>query len=191
MQPRLSSSRKWTVLPKELMAQVKSIFTESFQSHIGGDSIETEGRIYPEEILMRLSIVPQKGLKQRGFEVSLQYKKDKDNVLKLVHLAVDAIGSLFEQLFASQDDHDFPRVWQEVDFEGRTIFIQYTTANTALEDEANRLLGEHGNNDLAQGEWADDTSADQIKASLGIDPDDINDDGLDDESDDSDDDTKH
>lgn len=173
------------------MAQVKSIFTESFQSHIGGDSIETEGRIYPEEILMRLSIVPQKGLKQRGFEVSLQYKKDKDNVLKLVHLAVDAIGSLFEQLFASQDDHDFPRIWQEVDFEGRTIFIQYTTSNTALEDEANRLLGEHGNDDLAQGEWAADTSADQIKASLGIDPDDLDDDMMDDESDDSDDDTKH
>lgn len=194
MQPRLKSSRKWTALPKELMTQIKSIFSESFQAHIGNDSIQTEGRIYPEEILMRVSIVPQKGLKQRGFEVSLQYKKDKDNVLKLVHVAVDAIASLFEQLFASQEDHEFPRIWQEVDFEGRKIFIQYTTTNTALEEEANRLLGDLANEDLAQGEWEEDTSADQIKASLGIDPDDVGDDEDENDSDNDDDDdgdTKH
>lgn len=191
MQPRLSSSRKWTALPKELMTQVKSIFSENFQQYAKNSSFFTEGRIYPEEILMRVSLVPQKGLKQSGFEVSLPYKKDKDNVLKMVHLGVDALGALFEQYFTAEDDQDFPRIWQEVDFEGRKIYIQYSTKNTQLEDEANRLLGVSENEDLAQGEWEEDISADQIKASLGIDPEEEADELASDDEDDGDPGTKH
>jgi acyl-CoA synthetase (NDP forming) len=73
--------------------------------------------------------------------VSVGYTRGKDDVIKLLNLAVDAAGSLFEQLFTSEDDYDFPRIWQEVDFEGRKLFIQYSTVNEALENEADRLLG--------------------------------------------------
>jgi hypothetical protein len=170
MQPRLSSSRRWAALPKELVSQIQSIFTESFRAQIGKNSIQMEGRIYPQEILMRVSIVPhQGGLKQSGFEISLPYHKEKDNVLKLVHLGLDAFGSLFEQYFGSSDDQDFPRIWQEADFEGRKLYFQYSTTNTDLEAQADRLLGQGDHDDLAQGDWEADISADQIKATLGID----------------------
>lgn len=172
MQPRLSSSRKWTALPNELLTQVRSIFTESFQSHIGESSIHAEGRIYPQEILMGVSLVPREGLKQSGFEISLPYQKSKDNVLKLVHLALDAFGSLFEQYFAADDDQEFPRIWQEAELDGRKIYFQYTTTNTSLEAEADRLLGDAGKDDLAQGDWDEEVDPEQIKASLGIDPED-------------------
>lgn len=172
MQPRLSSSLKWTALPEELVNQLRSVFSTSFKEHLGTSSIAVQGRIYPREILMRVSLIPQQGLKQSGFNVSIDYQREKDNVMKLVHLAVDAFGSLFEQFFAAENDQEFPRLWQPVDFEGRQIYILYTTENTQLEAEANRLLGLPETTDLAQGDWDDDITAEQIKASLGIDSED-------------------
>lgn len=171
MQPRLKNSKKWTALPKELVGQIQSIFSQNFREHIAGKEVQADGRIYPEEILIHVSIKPKNTLKQAGWDVSIAYKRDKDNVLKLLHLAVDAIGSLFEQQFTAESDEEFPRIWQQVDFEGRPIFIQYTTVNTELEAQADAILGLKEGEDMVGGDWEDETSAEQIKASLGIDPD--------------------
>lgn len=176
MEPRLKTSKKWTALPKEFMQQVRSVFKETFAKQIGKGTLETEGRIYPEEILISVGYRAENALKQSNFEVSVAYKKDKDNVLKLLHLAVDAAAGLFEQLFTAEDDQDFPRIWQEFDFEGRKIFVQYTTTNSELEGEADKILGVASGESLAEGDWDDETSADSIKASLGLDPDEDDDD---------------
>lgn len=177
MQPRLSTSRKWTPLPKELMQQVKSVYKETFAQHIGLGILETEGRIYPEEILIRVGYRAKDALKQSNFEVSIAYKKDKDNVLKLLHIGIDAAASLLDQLFTTDTDEEFPRKWAEVDFEGRTIYVQYNTVNSELEAEADRLLGARPTDDatLVQGDWDEDISLDQVKASLGIDPEELED----------------
>lgn len=177
MEPRLKTSRKWTELPKELIQQIRSVFSGAFKDHVGTAKIEADGRIYPEEILIRVGLARPNQLKQAGFLVSIAYKKEKDNVLKLLHLGMDAMGALFEQYFAADDDHEFPRTWQEVNFEGRPIFVQYSTTNTELEAEADKLLGTAGSDQLAQGDWDDgETTADDIKLSLGIDPDNLGED---------------
>ncbi len=171
MQPRLPNSRKWSPLPKELMQQVRAVFEETFEQHLSKGSLVAEGRIYPEEILVMVGYRAKDALKQSSFEVSIAYKKDKDNVLKLIHIAVDAAGSLLDQLFNSETDEEFPTIWTEVDFEGRQIFVQYTTVNSELEAEADKLLGlKEGDVDLAGGEWDDEITPDQVKAALGIDP---------------------
>ena len=179
MHPRLPTSRKWTAFPTELKIQIQSVFKETFKDHIKGGTVVSEGRIYPGEILVMIGYQPGSGLKQANFEVSVAYKKDKDNVLKMINLAVDAAGSLFEQYFTLADDSSFPRVWLDVDFEGREIFIQYTTTNSKLEAEADKLLGEFATEGLTQGEWdaAEDMDPEQIKAKLGLDDDDPDDDG--------------
>ncbi len=169
MQPRLSSSRKWTAIPKELATQIQAVFKQTFHTQIGKGAILTEGRIYPAEILMSIGYKPESGLRQFNWEISIEYRRDKDNVMKLLNLAVDAAGSLFEQFFAAENDHDFPRIWQEVDFENRKLFVQYTTVNTELEAEADKLLGIEKSEDLAQGEWDDLETAESIKARLGVD----------------------
>jgi hypothetical protein len=171
MQPRLSSSRKWTALPKELMQQIRSVFKETFKQQIGKGKIEAEGRIYPEEILVSVGYRPETGIKQCNFQVSIAYKKDKDDVLKLINIAVDAAGSLFDQLFSAENDQEFPRLWQEVDFEGRMIFVQYSTENSELEAEADQILGsDAAKAGIAGGDWdeGDDVDPDEIKAKLGI-----------------------
>jgi hypothetical protein len=174
MEPRLSTSRKWTPLPEELITQIRSVFKQSFKSHIGQGSIEANGKIFPEEILVSVGYRAQNALKQSNFEISIAYKRNKDNVLKLLHLAVDASAALFEQFFAAENDHDFPRIWEEAKFENRSIYIQYNTVNSTLESEADRLLGESDKNSLVQGEWddAEEIEPKHVKASLGIDEDD-------------------
>lgn len=186
MQPRLSSSRKWTALPAEFLAQVRSVFEESFKKEIGKGSVAVQGKIYPEEILIRVSYKAPGTLKESGFDISVAYKQPKDNVLKLLHLAVDAGASLMEQLFTSDTDHEFPRLWEEVNFEKRVIFVQFSTENSELKAKADALLGEAEDEDadLAGGAWDedDDLDPDELKAQLGLDDDDEDlDDGDEDE----------
>jgi hypothetical protein len=37
------------------------------------------------------------GLKQFNWDISIEYKRDKDNVMKLLTMTVDVAGSLFER----------------------------------------------------------------------------------------------
>jgi len=181
MQPRLSSSKKWTAIPKELVVQIKNVFKKSFQQHIGNGTVTADGRIYPEEIVISVGVkLPEQKLKESHWLVSIGYKKGKDDVLKLLNLALDAQGSLFEQFFTSENDYDFPRTWAEVDFEGRKIYVQYSTVNEELEAEADKLLGEHKDEGLAGGEWEDLEDAETIKKRLGVTDDGDEDDGEDD-----------
>lgn len=179
MEPRLKTSKKWTALPEEFLRQVQGVFQQSFAKEIGQGTIEVMGKIFPEEILVRVAYKESKSIKPKGFDISVPYKVPKDNVLKLLHLAVDAGASLMEQLFASEDDGDFPLQWEEVQFEKRTIYVRFTTVNAVLESEANRLLGLAEGEDLAGGEWdEEETEAPEtIKKRLGLDDDDETDDG--------------
>jgi hypothetical protein len=179
MEPRLSTSRKWTPLPEELVKQIRSVFKQNFKEQIGSGTIEAHGKIYPEEILIGVGIKQTGSLRHNNWEISIAYKQSKDNVLKLLHTAIDAAASLFEQFFAAEDDADFPRKWEEVDFEGRKIFVQYTTANSELESEADKLLGIASKSKLAQGDWdeEEDIDPEDIKKKLGVDDEEEDDDG--------------
>lgn len=172
MEPRLKTSSKWSPLPPELVRQIQSVFKKSFGSHLGGGTIEAAGKIFPQEILISVGFRSEKSIRQSNWMISIGYQKSKDNVLNLLHLAVDAAASLFEQTFAAENDSDFPRLWEEVDFEGRKIYIQFSTANSQLESEADKLLGVSGGSEIAQGDWDDDIDPEAIKAQLGIDDDD-------------------
>ncbi len=141
MEPRLPSSRQWTELPAELLKQMNSVFQEGFRSQLGNATVEIEGRIYPNELLISMGFSRPNQLKQPNFQVSATYDPKKDNVLNLVHLCFDAIGALFDQYFQSPDDTEFPLYWEESEFEGRRIHIQYSGKNTKLEEEADKLLG--------------------------------------------------
>ena len=171
MQPRLKTSQKWTALPPELLGQMKMVLGETFRAQLGHGDFTAEGRIYPGEILMVVATQRPKTLRESGFEVSIAYKQNKDNVMKLLHLGMDVVGALFEQLFAAENDEEFPRQWQSVDFEGREVFIQYTTANRRLEAEADRLLAAEDDG-ITGGDWDAEVTPELVKADLGLDPDD-------------------
>lgn len=180
MEPRLSTSRKWTPLPKELIQQIRSVFKQNFKEQVGKGTIEADGKIYPEEILVSVGYREGKALKQANWLISIAYKRNKDNVLALLHIAIDAAAALFEQYFGAENDHDFPRIWEKVDFEKREIYVQYSTVNTELEAEADRILGQADSAEVAQGDWNEDDEdmdPEDLKRKLGVEGEDDDDGG--------------
>lgn len=141
MQPRLKTSKISTDLPKDLLAQIKEIFAETFSDHFKKSQIVADGRIYSNEVLLRIGATQAKQLKQINFLVSIDYKQGKDQVMSLVQVGVDVLATLFDDYFANQDDGDLPRQWTEINADGKKVHILYSTVNDKLESEADKLLG--------------------------------------------------
>ncbi|MCB9026824.1 MAG: hypothetical protein H6625_10935 [Bdellovibrionaceae bacterium] len=140
MEPRLKTSKKWTHLPKELVTQVEVLLSENFPVQNKNGKFIFEGRIYPSELILRLGYLVNKSIKQDNFEVSIAYNAGKDNLVSLIHLAVDATASLFSN-WAENPENIPPRDWLEFKFENNSLYARYSTVNTQLEIEADKLLG--------------------------------------------------
>lgn len=141
MNPRLSTSLKWTALPSEFADKVRKVFADNFKVEAEAGEFLVEGRIYPEEILMRIGYLEKGRLKQVNFEASSTYSKEAGNAFDKLYLCVDAIASMMEEAFEADEEIEFPLNWREYDFEGQPVFLQYSTVNTELEAEADRILG--------------------------------------------------
>ncbi len=143
MNPRLATSIKWTALPTEFADKVRKVFSDNFKVEAAAGRFVVEGRIYPEEIIVRIGYLENGRLKQVNFEASSAYSKEKANSFEKLYLCVDAIASMLEEAFEAEadEDLDFPLHWREFDFEGQPVFLQHSTVNSELEEEANRILG--------------------------------------------------
>lgn len=150
MNPRKKESKKWSLLPPELSAQIKSVFVENFESHLKDKNLKVEGRIYPTEILMRIGINQKGELRYLNFEVSVDHSAEKQNTLTQINVAVDAIASLMLEYFDNDEDHEMPHTWQEYPFEKQKIWLQFSSVNSDLEAEADKLLGITEDNSLLQ-----------------------------------------
>lgn len=165
MEPRIPSSRQWTSFPSEYIKNIETVFSKSFKLHLEKGKIVSEGRIYKEELLLRVGYIENERLKQSNFEISVEYDKKKDNAVKLIYLMIDVAATMMDEFFMAENDHDFPRNWTEYEVEKRKIYLMYTAVNSELEKQADKLLGEDPEK-LFQ-EDAEDLEA--IKAQLGID----------------------
>lgn len=164
MNPRKKESKKWTKLPGDLLSQIKNVFEQNFKAHLEGKKLTVEGRMYPSEIVLRVGFQNKGEIRFHNFEVSLDHSKEKQNTISQIHIGVDAIASLMMDYFEHQEDHEMPLSWQEYPFEKQTIWLQYTSANSELEAEADKLLGVNADEDLL----ADDRDADDLKEALGV-----------------------
>ena len=178
MQPRLKTSKISTDLPKDLLAQIKEIFAETFSDHLKKSQVIAEGRIYPNEVLLRIGATQGQQLKQINFLVSIDYKQGKDQVMNLVQVGVDVLATLFDDYFANQDDSDLPRQWTELNADGKKLYILYSTLNDKLESEADKLLGiQKSDSFVKEHEGFDENDEDEalleeIKQKLGLTEDD-------------------
>lgn len=145
MNPRLKNSKRWTSLPKELLKQIEELFDQNYGNRLKGKTkFIVEGRIYTSELILRTGFVAEGELRQRNFEVSIEFDPNKENAIKQIHLAVDCAASMLED-YLSEDGtewDDFPKTWQSFKVEGKTAYLQVSAINSALESEADRLLKE-------------------------------------------------
>ena len=177
MEPRLKSSKKWTTLPGELIKQIRLAFEANFkdQSQIG--RFEISGRIYKEELLMRFGYLENGSIRQSNFELSVAFHAAKDNMVHLVHQCVDVAATLMQDLFQDEEAREsFPVIWTSFQLEnGLEVFVQFSGVNSALEEEANRLLNATNQDDLVQfdgDDQADEDERDSAKLLLGVDDED-------------------
>jgi hypothetical protein len=167
MEPRLKSSKQWTAIPSDYIRQVKEALVSHFPDKSKTGEWIMDGRIYSEELLVRMGYHEEGKIKQITFELSTQYVAQRDSMTDLLSLVVDVAANLLETAFSSATDDAFPRAWQEYAVEKKRIFIQYSAANTKLEQEASRLLGE--TTDVLVRNYDDEEVTDVIKSKLGVD----------------------
>lgn len=141
MIPRLKSSKKWTSFPKEYADQILSVFKENFAQYLDNAELLIEGRIYAEEIMLRVGYLEEGRLAQANFEISMNYSQEQQDAVTRIHNCVDAAGSMMMEYLENEGEVDFPYSWKEVPFQGKKIYLKFSTENTNLEAEANRLLG--------------------------------------------------
>lgn len=141
MIPRLKSSKKWTSFPKEYSKQIQTVFNENFAQYLSNAEIIIEGRIYPEEILLRVGYLEKGRLAQANFEVSMGYTSEDQDTLERIHNCVDAAAGMMMDYLENEGEVDFPYTWKEFPFKGKKLFVQYSTENSDLEAQANKLLG--------------------------------------------------
>lgn len=145
MTPRNPTSKNWTALPSEFREKAALVFKQNFKDESKIGEFVIDGRIYPSEIVMRAGFVEKGRLKQANFEVSMDHSPDQQAMEKLF-LGIDVLGSVFESHFDllredEVDDVEYPMNWEEYEFEDKTVHLRFSTTNTELEAEANRLLG--------------------------------------------------
>src|SRR5688500_8244068 len=155
MKPRLPTSAKWTPFPAEFSEKIVQVMSENFTDQAARGSFTVEGRIYPQEILLRVGYNESGRLKQDNFEASMDYTMEtkEQSAQKQIFACLDAIGSSFDELFHTRtegEDLELPLAWEAYDFEGDIVWMQYSTVNTSLEAEADRLLNSLGEENLVR-----------------------------------------
>jgi len=152
--PRLTTSRHWTELPVDFRKKVEGVFAEQFDLEAERGEFLVDGRIYSEEMIVRIGYLEHGRLRQINFEASIDLPKKKtgqaeteetseSKIMEHLYICIDALGSLMEEYFELGEDEelDVPLHWRPYEFEEETIYLQHSTVNTRLEDEADRLLG--------------------------------------------------
>ncbi|MFP5519641.1 MAG: hypothetical protein ACLGGX_07035 [Bdellovibrionia bacterium] len=173
MEPRLKSSKKWTSFPKEYLAQIETVFNENFSQFLGDAELIIDGRIYPQEILFRVGYLEKGRLQQANFEFSVIYNQEDVNALEQIHLCVDAAGTFLMDYLDNQETEEYPLLWKELHFDNKNLFFKFSTENSRLEEEANRLLGEDSSLLVQEDESSEDALAyAEIDPEISPDPDD-------------------
>ena len=145
MEPRLPTSKKWTAFPKEYTQQIREAFLETFPGELKGVKLVVEGRIYPQEILLRIGMVEQGRIFQANFETSIAYNATKEDTLERIYNCIDATGDIMNEYFQhdeeADEELDLPRTWKGLQIDNEELFFKFSTENTELEAEANAILG--------------------------------------------------
>ncbi len=144
--PRLATSTKSTLVPPEFLAKVIGVFEKQFE--VEGEFI-ADGAIFPQELVLRVGYLEPGRLKQINFEASMDVTKSvstdgADSTMDRLFTLIDVLGSLMEEYFHADRDEttmDVPLYWKQYEFEGETVYLQHSTVNTRLEEEADRILG--------------------------------------------------
>ncbi|MEI7974318.1 MAG: hypothetical protein WCH11_08110, partial [Bdellovibrio sp.] len=92
-------------------------------------------------ITLKLGYLDDGRIKQHNFSLRFHYDAQTENVKALIHEAVDLLAGVIDQFIASEEsDWNLPRQWKKFVSKKKEYELMYSTENTDLEAEADRLL---------------------------------------------------
>ncbi len=144
MNPRNQIQSSWTSIPEEFSFKVLNALEAEFAKQAKAGEFIVEGKIFDNEILIRIGYLERGRLRQINFEASVDYDRESSEILDSFYLCVDSLGLWMHEYFekAEQDeDQDLPLTWRPAEFKNNTVFMQFSTVNSRLEQEADRILG--------------------------------------------------
>lgn len=153
---RKQQTKKPGTLPKEFLQTVAKLFQEQFDKESGGSSFMSYGALYPNEVILCVSLANPKSLAAASMHLSSDLPKDvsekPEKVTEKLQVMVDMAASWYAQCFQGgagldavlQEMNELDPSWQEVDWEGDTVFVKINKDNYALEGAASEFLKKAG-----------------------------------------------
>lgn len=146
MEPRKdeSKAKKFEGLPRDFCQLAEVTFLENFTTALKGKSLKLSGRIYPSEIIVRLSLGKPKEVRADNINVSVDHDKEKNDAMDQIHLAVDILATSLQEFLDKEDEEGLekPKEWHAFQVENQEVFIMFDSLNDELEAKADELLGE-------------------------------------------------
>tara|TARA_B100001248_G_scaffold262141_1_gene256308 strand:- start:1534 stop:2031 length:498 start_codon:yes stop_codon:yes gene_type:complete len=140
-----SSGKKFEVIPPDFCALTEKTILETFAALLRNHSVKISGRIYPEEIVVRLSIFEGDSIRPENISVSLDHDMEKENAMEQIHLGIDVIASALQESMG-EEDMEKPLDWHAFEVEGQDVFIMFDRIHDDLEKQADELLGDSEEN---------------------------------------------
>lgn len=159
MNPRINKKSAWTSIPQEFAFKVLHAIEKEFPDETQKGEFFVEGRIYAEEIVLRLGYLESGRLRQINLEASVDYDAKTQDFFEQIYVAVDYLGAWMKEVLELQstdEDLDLPLQWKAVDYQNQTLYIQFNTINSKLEFEADQLLGVDSNALFHEAEESED-----------------------------------
>lgn len=152
MKPRKKDSLKSTSLPIDFLSQLSDTVKEQYKKQLKNIQVITQGRVFENEVLLRVGFLETGRLKQSNFEISFDLPFEKDQITSRLELAVDYLGGLIEEFLTTstnnEENHTFeenlPTLWKPIHLQKHQYYFQFSSENSELESMANRLLAEAG-----------------------------------------------
>ncbi len=148
--------QKPTPLPKEFLHSVSKLFAKQFQAELAGSTFLVYGDIYPNEAVLCVSLAHPKSLRAASLHLSADVPpsvaSEPEKVTEQLKEMVDVAASWFAQGFQKgkglepvlKEIEDADANWQEIQWEGKPLFVKLNRANYTLEKAANDFLEKAG-----------------------------------------------
>lgn len=134
-----------TSFPPEYEEQIREVFWHEFHQRLNSPRFFVDGEIEAHRITLKLGYLEDGRIKQNNFSLRFHYDPQTENVKALIHEAVDILAGVIDQFIASEEsDWNLPRQWKKFVSKKKEYELMYSTENTDLEAEADRLLLEAG-----------------------------------------------
>ncbi len=145
-----------TLLPKDFLTTVSKLFKKQFGTETKGSDFLVYGSLYPDEVILCLSLTHAKSLRAASMHISADVAKETsenpEKVTEQLKSMVDVAASWFAQSLQGgkgldsvlAELADMDPAWQPFDWEGQKLHVKLNKNNYALERAANDFLKKAG-----------------------------------------------